>query len=491
MAASARGNRERTLEAALRTGIREGRLAAGSRLPSSRDLAAQLGVARGTVTSAYAQLAAEGYVTSRRGSGTSVAKVAGSESNSASRAVSVRSAAPLWDLRPGLPALAAFPRAAWLGALRLGLAELADHDLGYPEPAGLPALRTELAAYLGRVRSVHADPGDLIITHGAAEGFSLLATLLRRSGHQTIAVEDPGHPGQPQLFAEHGLSTTPIPVDDRGLRIDALTAAEVRAVLVTPAHQFPLGVAMAADRRRELVDWARRVNGVILEDDYDAEHRYDRPAIGSIHSLAPAHVVYLGSVSKTLAPALRLGWLVSPAGMGAELARIKLFRDLGTGTLEQAALSQLIRNGGYDRHLRRTRRINRDRRDALAGALATRLSSWRVRGPAAGLHLVVELPAGSDDRLVSAALAEAGVAAPALSSYARGDAGVPVPGLVLGYASMSVDRLRAAVDALAGIVAGLGAAVGTASTAPRGEPTAAPAPDSSQASTVPGPLPAT
>ncbi|APU18872.1 PLP-dependent aminotransferase family protein [Actinoalloteichus sp. GBA129-24] len=454
MSTATRGRRERTLEAALRDGVRVGRLAAGTRLPSSRDLAAQLGLARGTVTSAYTQLVAEGYLIAVRGSGTSVARVV-DEGAKPSQVAGPRAAQQTWDLRPGLPALSAFPRAAWVAAVRAGLAELPDHALGYPDPVGLRALREELAAYLGRVRSVHADPAEVIITKGAAEGFSLLAAHLSDHGHREIAVEDPGHPGQPRLFAGSGLSVVPIPVDEDGLRVDVLAATSARAVLVTPAHQFPLGVALAPQRRLALVEWARRVNGLILEDDYDAEHRYDRPAIGAMRSLAPGHVAYLGSVSKTLAPALRLGWLVTPLGIRDDLARIKLLRDLGSSTIDQAALARLVRDGGYDRHLRRTRRINRHRRDTLVEALANRLPGWRVVGPSAGLHLVARLPDGVDDRRLSSALARAGVLVPPLSDYLRGlPPSVLFPGLVLGYAGLTPDRLREAVQVVATVSEG-------------------------------------
>ncbi|ASO18436.1 GntR family transcriptional regulator/MocR family aminotransferase [Actinoalloteichus hoggarensis] len=454
MSEATRGRRERTLTEALRNGIRVGRLAARTRLPSSRDLAAQLRLARGTVTSAYAQLVAEGYLIAVRGSGTSVAEIVDRRAEPRA-AVDPQAPPGAWDLRPGLPALAAFPRTAWVSAVRAGLAELPDADLGYPDPVGLHALRAELAAYLGRVRSVHADPAEVIVTRGAAEGFSLMGACLAGRGHREIAVENPGHPGQPRLFAEVGLSAVPIPVDEDGLRVDLLAETTARAVLVTPAHQFPLGVALAPHRRLALVEWARRVNGLILEDDYDAEHRYDRAAIGAMRSLAPDHVAYLGSVSKTLAPALRLGWLVPPPDVRAEVARVKLLRDLGSSTIDQAALARLLRDGGYDRHLRRTRRLNRHRRDALVDALTRCLPDWRVIGVAAGLHLVAGLPDGVDDTELSEALARAGVTVPPLTDYLRDPTrAAPFAGLVLGYAGLTPDRLRAAVRVAATVYRG-------------------------------------
>ncbi|HEY8373958.1 MAG TPA: PLP-dependent aminotransferase family protein [Pseudonocardiaceae bacterium] len=440
----ARGRRGQALEAALREAVRSGRLHAGTRLPSTRSLAAQLGLARGTVTAVYDQLVAEGYLVSRRGSGTHVATRAVGEPASRTRSTVAR---PCWqfDLRPGLPALAAFPRTEWTAASRAALAQLPDAELGYPDPAGLPELRAEIAGYLGRVRAVLAEAEDVVITYGVAEALALLADVLRARGHEEIAVEDPGHPGQGELLAAHGLRPRPVPVDERGLRVDELVRSGCRAVLVTPAHQFPLGVPLDPQRRRELVDWARERDGLIIEDDYDAEHRYDRPALGAVQAMDPQRVAYLGSVSKTLAPALRLGWAVLPEPWREAVVQAKRLHDMGCSPLPQAAFVHWLRGGGYDRHLRRTRAGNRRRRDALLAALAEHRPAWEPTGIAAGLHVVVRLPAGTDDVALSTRLAEHGVHAPSLAGYARGDNGTPFPGLVLGYAALSPDRLRAAI----------------------------------------------
>jgi GntR family transcriptional regulator/MocR family aminotransferase len=438
--ASGRG---RAVESALRRAIRDGQLAPGLRLPSSRDLAAQLGVARGTVTAAYGQLTAEGYLTTKRGSGTTVAAGLATPAP----VPPPRPAARQWryDLRPGLPALSEFPRAEWVAATRAALAELPDEALGYPDPAGLPELRTELAAYLGRVRAVTATADDVVITHGGAEALSMLTAVLRAQGHDTIAVEDPGHPGQADLLREHGLRPVPVPVDCDGLVVSALPP-NVRAVVVTAAHQFPLGTTLHPARRHALLAWAREHDGVIIEDDYDAEHRYDRPALRAMQAMDPGHVAYLGSVSKTLAPALRLGWLVLPSALRANIVSRKQLTDLGCSPLPQAAFAGLLRGGGYDRHLRRTRSAYRRRRDALLTALAEHLPAWQPIGVAAGLHVVLRLPAGTDDSLVSQRLDDAGIHAPALSGYTQLGT---YPGLVIGYAATSPDRLREAVKEIA------------------------------------------
>ncbi|MCE7008582.1 PLP-dependent aminotransferase family protein [Kibdelosporangium philippinense] len=434
--------RGRAIESALREAIRDGRLSPGTRLPSSRDLAGQLGVARGTITAAYTQLVAEGYLLARHGSGTVVATIESGEP----RAQLAQK--PTWrlDLRTGVPALSAFPRAEWMAANRAALASLPDEGLDYPDPAGFAPLRTELASYLGRVRAVSATAEQIVITNGSADGLRLVCEQLRLAGHRRIAVEDPCHPGERELVTAHGLTAVPVPVDEHGLSVSELAKTDCRAVMVTAAHQFPLGVVLHPDRRRALLAWARDVDGYIVEDDYDAEHRYDRPALGAMQALDPSRVVYEGSVSKVLAPALRLGWSVIPDRLRAGVIARKRVSDMGCATLPQAAFAVMLRSGGYDRHLRRTRTLYRRRRDALLEALAHKLPDWRPIGIAAGLHLVIRVPDGIDDRLLSQALAARGVNAPALADYST----QPVfPGLVVGYATLTPDRLRAAVQELA------------------------------------------
>ncbi|WP_232376306.1 MocR-like pyridoxine biosynthesis transcription factor PdxR [Amycolatopsis aidingensis] len=436
----------RAAESALRAAIRSGRLPAGTRLPSSRDLAAQLGCARGTVTAMYEQLVAEGYLLAKRGSGTTVAPMARQEPAAAPAPAADR--AWRFDLRPGLPALSAFPRAEWLAAEREALAGLPDSALGYPDPAGAPELRAELAGYLGRVRALPASPDDIVLTSGAAEALSLLARVLRAAGERQIAIEDPSHAEQAELFADQGLRPVPVPVDEHGIDIGRCPR-QVRAVVVTAAHQFPLGAALHPGRRRALLEWAAERDGLVIEDDYDAEHRYDRPALGAVRALAPDRVAYLGSVSKVLAPALRIGWLVLPPALRARVVDGKRRHDLGCPPLPQVALARMLRSGGYDRHLRRTRRLYRERRDALLAALGARFPRWHPVGIAAGLHVVLRLPAGTDDLATQRRLAEHGINVPALSGYARTGSHGPFPGLVPGYAALSPDRLRAAVDGMA------------------------------------------
>jgi GntR family transcriptional regulator/MocR family aminotransferase len=426
----------RGVEAELRRGIRDGRLLPGTRLPSSRDLAAQLGVARGTVTSAYTQLVAEGYLTTRRGSGTTVASLG------PAGACGVPEPPRRWryNLRPGLPALGAFPRAEWVAAHRAALTDLPDEDLAYPDPAGFLGLRKEIVDYLARVRAVVAK--DAVITNGAADGLQLTARIVNGS----IAIEEPSHFGGENMLRSHGLVTVPVPVDDKGIRVDLLSKTDCKAVLVTAAHQFPLGMVLHPERRRALVEWARERDALIIEDDYDAEHRYDRPALGALQALAPEHVVYQGTTSKVLAPALRLGWLVVPERLREGIVQRKMYNDMGTGTIPQAAFAHLLRTGGYDRHLRRTRALYRKRRDALLEAVAEHLPAWQPIGVAAGLHVVLRMPDGTDDLALKSRLEERGVHVWALAQYTR----TPMwPGLVVGYAALTPDRLREAVREIA------------------------------------------
>lgn len=432
----------RGLESSLRTAIRAGRLHTGERMPSSRDLAAQLGVARGTVTAVYRQLLAEGYLEARHGSGTWIADVAPQ--------VETRPAGPAPDryrLGPGMPSLGAFPRAAWLSALRQGMSELTDRELGYPDPAGLMTTRTELAGYLGRVRGVVTEPAGVVITHGTFEALNLLCAILRSAGHEEIAVEDPGNQEQYELLAARGLRGRPIPVDDEGIRVDALARTDCRAVIVTSAHQYPLGVSMSPSRRRALLTWARSADGLVIEDDYDAEYRYDRAPVGALQAIYPDCVAYVGTLSKTMAPALRLGWLIPPAKLFDEVVRQKRLHDRGGSALDQAALTHFLRSGGYDRHLRRTRLLYRERRDALLTALAEHLPEWTPIGIAGGLHLVVRLPSGLDDRAVVERLAAQHIQVAALSRYGR-SIELP-PGLVIGYAGLTPSRIRSAVKLMA------------------------------------------
>ncbi|MFD7730680.1 PLP-dependent aminotransferase family protein [Kitasatospora phosalacinea] len=426
----------------LRAAVRDGRLVAGARLPASRVLAAQLGVSRGVVVEAYEQLAAEGYLVGRQGSGTRVADGVAAEQPQAD--VRVAAAEPRYDLKPGSPDLGAFPRAAWAGAVRRALQGAANRDLGYGDPAGLPQLRRELAAYLGRVRAVAARPEQVTVVSGVGQGLALLTEVLARHGRQRIAVEDPASPGTLELLRAHGVEPVGVPVDQEGLLVRELAASAADAVLVTPAHQYPTGVALSARRRGELAAWAR-LGGLVVEDDYDAEFRYDREPLGAVQGLAPERTVYLGSLSKTLAPGLRLGWAVLPGWLAEDFREAKRYADLGTGAIDQLAFAALLESGGYDRHLRTVRPRYRARRDALVAALREHLPGAELRGVAAGLHLYAELPPGVGESGFAAAALRRGGGGPPAPPGGGGRAPAPVPRGSGGHAEQ---RLREAAALL-------------------------------------------
>jgi GntR family transcriptional regulator/MocR family aminotransferase len=433
-----RGSLTSWLVDALRAAIADGRLAVGTRLPASRVLAADLAVSRGVVVAAYQVLFDDGLIRADGARGTTVAAAPPrAEVLPAGRADPSAGI----DLSPGVPDLSAFPRAAWLRAERAVLASAAAADLGYGDPRGNAVLRHELAGWLGRVRGVRAGAEDLVVVAGVAQGLGLLAQLLAGA---RVGIEDPGSRGTREQLAYWGVEPVPVPVDADGLDVEALARSGVPVVLVTPAHHFPTGVVLAPHRRRALLEWAAG-GGLVVEDDYDAEHRYDRAPVSALQGLAPDRVVHTGSVSKSLAPGLRLGWLVAPRALQPELARRKRMTDLGNAALPQLVLAQLIASGELERHLRRVRPRQRARRDAMLDALRRRLPDARVQGVAAGLHLLVTFPPGADDRELAERARDAGVLVQPLSWHRVGDG---PPGLVLGYAAHSPDRIRDAVARL-------------------------------------------
>ncbi len=435
------------LEEALRAAVRSGRLPAHARLPATRALASDLGVSRRLVVEAYAQLLAEGYLRARRGAGTFVADSAAT-TGAPAREPTER---PLrLDFFPGYPDLASFPRRAWLRVIRETLLEAPDRAFGYPDPRGAPELRQALAEHLRRVRGVVADPQRIVVCSGAAQAFGLLARAL---GGCRMAVEDPGLPDHRAILAAQGASLLALAVDERGARVQELASIAAReghidAVLVTPAHQSPIGVALAPERRAALLDWAGAQGRVVIEDDYDAEYRYDRAPLAALQGLAPDRVVYMGTVSKTLAPALRLGWLVLPERLLSAVAEEKRLADRGCPTLDQLALARMLQSGAYDRHLRQARRRYRARRDALAAAVARHLPGARVTGLAAGLHAIVRLGRAVDGLSLLKAARRRSVGVYPLG-YAYMEVRAVHDGLVLGYANLVEPAIEEGIRRLA------------------------------------------
>lgn len=428
------------LERALRDAVRSGRLTAGSALPSSRELARDLSVSRGVVVSAYAQLVAEGYLTARQGASTRVAQAAAPIHPVSEE----RTQRPRYDLRPDLPDYAAFPRREWLSSVRATLLTSRDEELGYGDPRGAAQLRSALAEYLARVRGLA--PGSVFVTVGFTHGLGVVCAALRARGARRVAVEDPGHPSVRRIVAHAGLGVVPVPVDAEGLVVDAL--GPVDAVLVTPAHQFPTGTVLSPRRRAALLAHG----AVVLEDDFDAEFRYDRPPVGALQGLAPERVVYLGSTSRTLAPALRIGWAVLPSWLAPAVREEVEGTTIAPASLDQLALADFVGRGELDRHLRRMRLRYRRRRDTLVRALARGLPRVAVEGAAAGLYVLARLPDGADEPRALAAARERRIALGGMSEYRVASSGPPT--LLLGYARSSEPALRAAVRELATALGG-------------------------------------
>ncbi len=433
------------LETGLRDAIRSGRVPVGERLPSSRELARQLGVSRGLVQDCYGQLHAEGYLSTRGGSATRVAAVGAG-------AAPTRTALPAApqrlavDFLFGVPDLASFPRSDWLWAQRESCRTAPTAALDYGDPRGSPVLRQVVAGYLRRVRAAAADPEDVVICTGFAQGLGLVLRVLARAGTHRIAFEDPGYGegGTMSTAGRIGLEAVHVPVDESGIDVDALAATGARAVILTPAHQWPTGVVLAPERRHALIAWATTHDAYIVEDDYDAEFRYDREPIGALQGLAPDRVVSVGTVSKSLAPGIRLGWALCPPALVDAIMEEKNLSDRGSPVLDQLALATLIESGRYDRHLRRMRTVYATRREALVEALARHAPAVELTGLAAGFHAVAHLPGSVDEQAVIAAARARSVGLYGMSDCRMNGATTP-PQLVLGFGNITDRAIRAGI----------------------------------------------
>ncbi|MFE7096747.1 MocR-like pyridoxine biosynthesis transcription factor PdxR [Streptomyces erythrochromogenes] len=455
------GGRTDWLAGRLRAAIADGTLPVGSRLPASRILAAELRVSRGLVTEAYQRLAETGQVAGRGRGGTVVVAAppptavptAPSPAPDRGGPVDALRAVPCRiDLSPGVPDLTSFPRTAWIQAERRVLAALTAADFGYGNPQGAPALREAVAGWLARNRGIRADPDEVVIVAGVAQALGLLAQVLRERGVHRIAVEDPGSLGARQQLEYGRMETVPVRVDAAGLDVAGLRASGAGAVLLTPAHQFPTGVVLDGERRRDLLAWAAG-GGLVIEDDYDAEHRYDRAPVPALRALMPEGVCYAGSVSKLLAPALRLGWLLVPPRLRDAVTAAKRYADLGNPVLAQLVLARLMDSGELERHLRFVRRRHRRRRDAMLRAVAERLPGARVHGAAAGLHLMVTFDgARFDDTDLAAAALDLGVKTHPLSWHRHRPG---PPGLILGYAAGTAGEIEDGIATLGTALGGL------------------------------------
>jgi GntR family transcriptional regulator/MocR family aminotransferase len=491
----------RQIETSIRERIRSGALHGGVALPPSRSLAAELGVSRGVVVEAYSQLVAEGYLTSRSGGYTNVALAAAPErANRTARAPARSTRAPAattpappetTDALPGTrtPArartaplsppsanpsgapwsrahrpvvdfgygrgnLAAFPRAAWLRSVRRVLTEAPDDRLGYLDGRGAIELRSALAGYLNRVRGTLADPETILITNGYAQAVSLLLGVLAARGARTLAVEDPSASDDARpIAAALGMEITGVPVGHEGVSVEAVSELDADVLVLTPSHQWPTGGVLSPEARAAVMEWAQRTGALVIEDDYDAEYRYDRAPVGAMHGLDPERVAYVGTASKTLAPGFRIGWAILPPHLIEPFTEAKLLHDRGSPILDQLTFADFIQRGEFDRHLRRMRPVYRSRRDALLAALAQYLPELQPAGIAAGLHLVAWLPPELDETAVIEAAAGEGVAVAGVAPYrlARSQRG----GLIFGYSNLSEREIADGVARLArGVAAG-------------------------------------
>lgn len=433
------------VERSIRENIQAGRLAAGARLPSTRALARELGISRGVVTEAYSQLAAEGYLLTRQGAPVRVARTV----RTSTPRPPARSMLPSfpYHFHPGLPDLAGFPRDRWLRSLRAAWRQAPIDAVGYPDPRGVPALRQAIADYLGRVRGAAAEPEQTMICTGFAQALSLVCRWLASRGVERVALEDPGWHPQRLIVEQAGLEVAPIPVDADGLRIDALESVEASAVVVTPAHQFPTGCVLSRERRAALIEWAERGERLIVEDDFDAEYRYDRAGVGALQGLAPDRVAYIGSASKRLTPGMRLGWALLPSWLAWPLIQAKAIEDGGSEAIGQLALHDFLERGELDRHIRRMRLRYQRRREVLVDALARSLPQARVGEGAAGLYELVELPGEVDEAALATAAAKRGVGLEGLSLHRFNPHGPP--GLVLGFGCLSEPAIEHGVHLLA------------------------------------------
>jgi len=437
------------LEQELRDAIRSGRLAAGERLPSSRALAAELGVSRGLVLECYSQLQAEGFLTSRSGSATRVTANALASSESPARPAPPARLAV--DFRTGVPDLTSFPRRDWAWALREACLAATPTELDYGDPRGAAAMREILAGYLRRVRRTLTGPDQIVICSGFAQGVNLVLQTLADDGVMRVAIEDPGDDDYLVICRRLGIEPVAVPIDERGIDVDVLAASEVRAVILTPTHQFPTGTALAPERRQALIAWATERNATIIEDDYDAEFRYDRAPVGALQGLAPERVALIGTVSKSLAPTLRLGWMLCPTRLLEALIEEKRLSDRGSPALEQLALAAMIESGRYDRHLRHMRRVYGGRRDTLIGALAAHAPHVAVHGLAAGFHAVADLRADADEQAIVDQARERSIGLYGMSSYRPSGRSGP-PQLVLGFGNLGDAAIERGIRTIADLL---------------------------------------
>ena len=441
------GSRRAALGAALRDAVTSGRLEPGTTLPSYRTLARDLSIARNTVAETYAELVSEGWLEARQGSGTRVAHRA--RAVTSTTAIPRPEIRPRYDLRPGRPDPGGFPRSVWLAASKRAVNAAPTEAFGPGDPHGRIELRRALADYLARTRGVQVDPRRIVVCSGFSQAADIL-TQLRATG--PFALESYGLPYHRMVFEKAG-ATSPVDIDENGCCTDQLELTDARTLVLTPSHQFPTGSPLHPARRTEAIRWARKHDGLIVEDDYDGEFRYDRTPVGAMQSLDPDRVLYIGSASKSLSPGIRVGWMVVPEHLLDAILAVKGVREATVGVIDQLTLADMIASGAYDRHVRAMRLKYRRRRDMLVDALEERAPHIGTMGISAGLQAVLTLPEDTEDAVLARA-GEVGIALEGLAWFrhpnTRDDIG---DGVLAGFAAPSDNSYAAAVDALVGVLA--------------------------------------
>jgi GntR family transcriptional regulator/MocR family aminotransferase len=431
----------------------QGRLQSGDALPSTRELAKELAISRNTAYEAYEMLAAEGYIVSRQGSPTRVAEGLILETiTSAGQKPSGKEIQPIGsypaDFRTGLPDLRRFPRRRWLQLVHQTAEQLALNQWGYTGPEGLPALREQIAAWLLRSKGLSVEPQDIFITAGATHALHILAELLATESRPEIIVEDPCHRGMLRVLQSNKFRIRPVPVDEQGLETNALTKSEASAVYVTPSHQFPLGGILPAGRRAALVSFAREHDLYLIEDDYDSEFRYTGSPIAPLYALDPQRVIYVGTFSKILFPALRIGYVILPRPLQPCWCRLRLYTDVQNQPFEQAALAQFLNSRKLDRHIQSMRRFYGQRRQILLQTLTEAFGScWKAWGDAAGLHLALEFPGKCFDQSFAANCQQHGIRITPVDHHSIVK-GKHLDKLLLGYGHLEPQEIRQGITML-------------------------------------------
>jgi GntR family transcriptional regulator / MocR family aminotransferase len=446
------------LAAAIRSAVRDGRVPHGAALPPSRNLAEDLGISRWTVTQAYGQLVTEGYLTARTGSATRVSWTAGPDDPAPPRpakAVGVPGPQARYDMYSCWPDLRVFPRRRWLEAITAAVATASHSQLGYSAPGGMPELRTVLAEHLNRARGATVDPEMISVFSGAGQALTQVCRALMAGGETTLGIEDPGSCRYWQVARTTGMQLVGLPVDEQGLVTAELDRfPQLRAVCVGTARQLAYGTPLPPARRQQLLDWARRVDALVIEDDYDHEFSYDRPAPPVMQGTDPHRIALLGSMSQALGPTVSVGWVVTPGRLVRAVRAEDQIQPLPPA-LNQLALAHLMRSGGFDRHVRATRLLLRRRRNLLVESLRTRLPGYRVHGAQSAMMLLVELPPGTDTASILAAAARRELQIGDLEEM-RLTPDPARPGILLGYGNLSDKAVDEAVALLADVLAQAG-----------------------------------